>query len=193
LGFFKRLTRPRATLGLRVEKNELVLGEDLKGVVLVRSEEEFDVGNITFALLCLESVKKQKGHYETNDDTGKREWREEEYWDTAVLFSKRLELCAEAHITVGFSREIPLTARLPAIGRETYHGVDRNLKWIAEIRMNPKGRRHIGYLAEIFVAKSPSLLKEVVREVVLVPCAYCGGLMPQTATFCPNCGARRRA
>jgi len=34
--------------------------------------------------------------------------------------------------------------------------------------------------------------KEIVREVVLIPCAYCGGLMPQTSTFCPNCGARRK-
>ena len=35
--------------------------------------------------------------------------------------------------------------------------------------------------------------KEIIKEVVMVPCSYCGGLMPQTATFCPNCGARRKA
>lgn len=36
--------------------------------------------------------------------------------------------------------------------------------------------------------------KEVItREVVMIPCEYCGGLMIQTATFCPNCGAKRRA
>lgn len=33
--------------------------------------------------------------------------------------------------------------------------------------------------------------KEVIKEVVMIQCKYCGGLMPQTATFCPNCGARR--
>jgi hypothetical protein len=32
----------------------------------------------------------------------------------------------------------------------------------------------------------------ITKEVVLIPCAFCGGLMPQTATFCPNCGARRK-
>jgi exosome complex RNA-binding protein Csl4 len=32
----------------------------------------------------------------------------------------------------------------------------------------------------------------ITKEVVLIPCQYCGGLMPQTATFCPNCGARRK-
>jgi len=36
--------------------------------------------------------------------------------------------------------------------------------------------------------------KEVItREVVLIPCQYSGGLVPQTAIFCPNCGARKKA
>jgi rubrerythrin len=34
-------------------------------------------------------------------------------------------------------------------------------------------------------------VREVVREVVVIPCKYCGTLFPQTATFCPHCGARR--
>jgi MFS family permease len=33
----------------------------------------------------------------------------------------------------------------------------------------------------------------VTREVVMIPCSYCGNLMPQTSTFCPNCGARRKS
>jgi len=32
----------------------------------------------------------------------------------------------------------------------------------------------------------------VVKEVVMVPCTYCRGLMPQTSTFCPSCGAPRK-
>jgi len=42
----------------------------------------------------------------------------------------------------------------------------------------------------------PQVVKEKeihIREVVMIPCQYCGGLMPQTATFCPKCGAQRRA
>ena len=33
----------------------------------------------------------------------------------------------------------------------------------------------------------------IVKEIVLIPCQYCGGFMPQTSTFCPNCGAKRIA
>jgi len=40
--------------------------------------------------------------------------------------------------------------------------------------------------------QSPALQKEVLKEVVMIPCKYCGSLTPQTSTFCPNCGARRK-
>jgi hypothetical protein len=40
---------------------------------------------------------------------------------------------------------------------------------------------------------APTVTKEVVtKEVVMIPCEYCKALMPQTSTFCPNCGARRK-
>ena len=32
----------------------------------------------------------------------------------------------------------------------------------------------------------------IIKEIVMIPCKYCGALMPQTSTFCPNCGARRK-
>jgi rubrerythrin len=41
-------------------------------------------------------------------------------------------------------------------------------------------------------APSPVIKETIVKEVVLIPCEYCGALMPQTSTFCPNCGARRQ-
>lgn len=41
---------------------------------------------------------------------------------------------------------------------------------------------------------APAVQKEVItREVVMIPCQYCGGLMVQTATFCSNCGAKRKS
>jgi rubrerythrin len=32
----------------------------------------------------------------------------------------------------------------------------------------------------------------IVKEIVMVPCQYCGGLMPTTATQCPSCKAPRK-
>jgi len=35
--------------------------------------------------------------------------------------------------------------------------------------------------------------KETVKEIVMVPCVYCGSLNPNTALFCSTCGAGRKA
>ena len=44
--------------------------------------------------------------------------------------------------------------------------------------------------------KASEIVRErevIVKEIVMIPCQYCGGLIPQTSTFCPNCGAKRKA
>jgi len=48
--------------------------------------------------------------------------------------------------------------------------------------------------SETAPAPEPVQVKEttVIKEVVMIPCAYCKSLMPQTSTFCPHCGARRK-
>jgi len=203
MGFFQRFTRPRAKLWLKTEKRELALGEELKGTATVKAEEEFDVEAIIVSLRCWESVKKtrrhyQRGHYETDDMTGEKEWVEdkewfEDYWDAEALYSKRLQICNQMHINVGFNKEFPFVFNIPASERETYHGADRKVEWFMSAIILVKKRRHIETQThEILIAKPQMVLKEVVREVVLIPCSYCGGLMPQTSIFCPNCGARRK-
>jgi hypothetical protein len=38
------------------------------------------------------------------------------------------------------------------------------------------------------------LEKECVSKgIIMIPCQYCGGLVPQTSALCPNCGAKRVA
>ena len=37
-----------------------------------------------------------------------------------------------------------------------------------------------------------TIMKEITREVILIQCPYCSGLMPQASLFCPNCGAKRK-
>jgi hypothetical protein len=192
MGFFKRFTRPRARISIKAEKHEFLLGEEVKGIVELDSEEEFDIEGIRVILNCSEGVKKTRMESKTNSD-GEKEWHEKDYWDSASLFSKTLEVCNEMHISVGFSKQFPFAFQLPSIGRETYHSVDRYLKWFRWTVMKTRGRRARIAECEILVAKPTATQKEIVREVVLIPCSYCGGLMPQTSLFCPNCGARRKA
>ncbi len=32
----------------------------------------------------------------------------------------------------------------------------------------------------------------IVKEIVMIPCIYCQSLNPNTAAFCPNCGAPKK-
>jgi rubrerythrin len=29
------------------------------------------------------------------------------------------------------------------------------------------------------------------KAIIMIPCQYCGGLVPQASVECPNCGAKR--
>ena len=41
-------------------------------------------------------------------------------------------------------------------------------------------------------AKIQTPREVIVKEVVMVPCEYCHGLMPMTVTECPHCKAPRK-
>lgn len=60
---------------------------------------------------------------------------------------------------------------------------DAEAKTLAEVIEGQISRREI---------PQPTEKEVITKEIVLIKCEYCGSLMPQTASFCPNCGARRR-
>ena len=206
MSFFKRFTRPKAELSLGVDKNQLFFGDEIKGVANLKSQEDFEVEQITVWLRCVESVKKVRRYQETvetkrfvGDMNPKQEvvWKEEEYFDNAILYSDNVQLCDSMPVITGLNKDFPFMFKMPLTGRETYHSVDTNVRWSVTALMKIRKRKsiHAHGGGEILVAKptvSATPTKEVVREVVLIPCAYCGGLMPQTSVFCPNCGARRK-
>lgn len=125
---------------------------------------------------------------------GEKVWREEEYWDKEQLHAEAAQVSGSKHVSAGSNDELSFVIKIPSIGRETYHCVDKYVRWLVGANMKIKERKSIdSQSSEILVAEpSVSVVKEVIREVVLIPCAYCRGLMPQTSVFCPNCGARRK-
>jgi sporulation-control protein spo0M len=204
MSFFKwlsnKLNPPKARVILEIQKNEYVLGEEVKGEVQIISEEEFDVEQIAVSLACWENLKKTRTVSTQVGDTQRH--RQEQYWETAKLYSNEFVVFNAARIPQGFNSKYPFTLKIPTVARETYYSVDNNVKWWMQTTVRVRGRPSIETEnREIMVAKQqipppppPQIVsKETIREVVLIPCSYCGGLMPQTSTFCPNCGARRRA
>lgn len=52
-GFFKRLTPPKASISITLDKDTVDLGEEVKGTVNVTSEEEIDAEGVRVQLMCI--------------------------------------------------------------------------------------------------------------------------------------------
>lgn len=196
MGFFKKLkdkmTLPQASVLLKFNKTSYIAGENLEGTLTVNSKEEFDATEIRCEIQCVEEARKMRRVYE------ERLHREvdQEFWDSATLFSARPALSGSTHLTNGYAQDFPFTINLPVSGPATCRSLDRKVTWTIKGVIAIDGRPDVtSRITEIQVAPpgaSPVIReREVIREVVMIPCKYCGALMPQTETACPHCGAKR--
>jgi hypothetical protein len=194
--FFKkmkdRFTKPNATISLQLSKNGFALGENVEGTLNVTSSEEFDAKEIRCEFQCVETRKTTAMQY----DAAIKSTIPKEVQNSATLWSAKPQMSGPIHLTAGFSQNYPVNINIPAAGRPTYHSVDQNVAWSLKSVIAIEGRPDVtSTTVEIQVAPpsvSPVIQeKEIVREVVMIPCKYCGTLMVQTETVCPNCGAKR--
>ncbi len=190
MGFFKRFTKPKASVSLTVPNLTVELGNDLKGAIRISSRDEFDATMIRVELRCVEKRRREKWVY---SEELKRKVRRV-YWDVATLHSADPKAGGKLHLIPGFEKTLPFRVNIPAGGRESFDGLDASVTWsikgVIAIKGRPDATSETIELQVIKPAK-PSAGKE--KEVAMVPCEYCEGLMPQTATSCPNCQAPRKA
>ncbi len=197
MGFFKKLTdrftKPKTSVSLTIPKSTFELGEDLKGAIVVSSQEEFDATEVRAEIRCVEKKKRERLEY---DDEGRRVHRTS--WDQATLHSANPRASGALHLTSGFNKTFPFSVNIPAGGRESFDSVDGGVTWsikgVIAINGRPDVNTETMELQVIRPAAAPTIVKEkeIIKEVVMIPCEYCGSLMPQTATSCPNCGATRK-
>ena len=98
----------------------------------------------------------------------------------------------------GDAKDFPFSVNIPAAGRPTYKSIDAKVTWTIKGVIAVDGRPDATSGTVEVQVTQPSVTpvvkeKEVIREVVMIPCKYCGALMPQIETVCPTCGARKTA
>ena len=184
----------RAKIELILPTNQYSLGEEINGELRISSEETFNANQTVVWLFCNECIKKTRTY-----PVPYMLMQQEDYWDYADIFRTYRTLFGPTCFPPGFVGKYQFALTIPLAGRESFYSVDRYVKWFLQPVIYVAGRPNVGINpVEVFVVRqqvnpvSP-ITKEIVREVVLVPCAYCSGLMPQTSIFCPNCGARKKA
>jgi hypothetical protein len=198
MSFLKKLkdkvTVPNAKVSLQFTRYSFGLGEDAECTLSAASDEEFDADEIRCEIQCVEDAKKVR--YVNDPATNRQVLKEVQ--ESATLYSAKPTINGPMHITKGFQQTFPCKINIPAGGRPTYKSIDSKITWTVKGVIAVKGRPDItSPMVEVQVTQ-PSAApvikeKEVIREVVMIPCKYCGALMPQTDTACPNCGAKRTA
>ncbi len=193
MSFFKKftnkLTPPGANATLKFNSCCVALGENLTGSLTLCSREDFDATEVRCEIQCVEEAQVVKEVY----DAELRRTVPKSVEDSAVLFSAKTPMSGALHLANGETRDFPFSINLPAGGRPTYQAVDRKVTWtikgVVAVDGRPDVTSNVVQLQVVAPAAAP-VVKE--REVVvMIPCKYCGGLMEQTLTVCPNCGAKR--
>jgi hypothetical protein len=198
MSFFKKfkdkLTSPSARVSLQFKSSSYALGENAEGTLTVASDEDFDATETRCEIQCVEEAKKVRYVY---DNATQRNVLKE-IQETATLYSAKPTINGPMHVNKGFTQAYPYSINIPAGGKPTFKSLDSNVTWSAKGVMAVDGRPDVtSPIVEIQVTQSSTTTiikeREVIREVVLIPCKYCGSLMPQTETTCPRCGAKRTA
>lgn len=191
MGFLDRFKKPKAGVSLSIPKSTVELGEDLKGAITVSCQDEFDATEVRAELRCVEKRRREKWVY---DEQRQRKVRRV-YWDIATLHSADPKASDKLHMLPSFKKTFHVSVNIPAGGRESFDGLDASVRWSIKGVVAIKGRPDVTSktieLQVIRPAAAPTVVKE--KEVAMIPCEYCGSLMPETATECPNCGAPRKA
>lgn len=189
---------PKPTIQLSTEKSQYLLGEQVKGSVSLFSFGEDDVVQLFVSLVCRESVKKTRIQSESYPYTlyGGGVYQTE-YWDNADIYGASSVLLGPCRLYKDYSAKFPFTLNISPSTLETTYSINHYVKWflfgVLQIRNNPDVLTPTYEIAVQRQSLNPVVTKEVNREIVLIPCKYCAALMPQTALFCTNCGAKRQA
>jgi hypothetical protein len=192
---------------LKLNKNTFTLGEKLEGILAITSEEEIDATEIRAELRCEERKKTIKYETETRTLPGGRVVTRtvpKEVWVTETLFSENPQGSGPTHLSAGYKGEFSFNTSIPAGGQPCYSGGDRSITWNIKGVIGVKGRpdvtssatslQVIAGLVSVGAAATSVVTEKIVeREIVMIPCQYCGTLFPQTTTTCPKCGAQRKA
>jgi hypothetical protein len=198
VSFFKKLKdkvrAPNAKVALQFTRYSFSLGEDAEGTLSATSDEEFDATEIRCEIQCVEDAKRVK--YVNDPATNRQVLKEVQ--ESATLFSGKPTVSGPIHITKGFSQTFPCKINIPAGARPTFKSIDSKVTWTIKGVIAVDGRPDVPSPTMEIQVTQPSATpaikeKEIIREVVMIPCKYCGALMPQTDTTCPNCGAKRTA
>ena len=191
--FTNHLTAPDASVQLRFTNYSVVLGENIQGTLDIDVEEDFETTEVRCEIACVEQAKVIREVY----DPALKRSIPQVVDRTVVIYNVKPALSGSSHFAKGDKRSLPISINVPAGARPTYTGLDHRVTWTIKGILAVDGRPdRTTQTSEIQVItptiqNQATVQREVIHTIVMIPCKYCQGLMDQTLTACPNCGAKR--
>ncbi len=191
MSFLKRLVPLKAEMGLNLQSLTVENGQPFKGSASLRSNDSFQVEEVRMEIRVTEKYKEQAWERDGNGNM-RQVLRDKE----DVLYSQDVPVSQPFGMKSGDAKDFPFEVTIPMRAPARFGGaVTYSLKAVA----NVKGRPDVTKSATPMVVPAtmaPSsvgatVTKVIEREVIKVPCRYCGTLVEITAgpSKCPSCGA----
>ncbi len=189
MGFLSRFTKPEAKVTIEISKKTIGLGDKFNVIITLVSQDEFDASGVRAELECIEKRRREKWVY--NERSHRKVRRT--YWDIATLHSAHPKASGKLHVVPGFKKTFPVDINIPTGGRESFDGLDANVRWTIKGVVAIKGRPDLTSRVHKLQVVSAAAAEKIEEKEVMIPCEYCGTLNPRTASHCSNCGAPRKS
>ena len=135
---FKAFKAPNATVSINIDKDKFVLGETIKGDLLLTSKEDFEAEDIRVEL---QGVEKLKGEViEEGSET--LETLETRIYSSTTSYTQRgdvteypmhkgqVKVSQKLKITKGYSQQFPFKITIPANLGPTFRGMRADRQWL---------------------------------------------------------------
>ncbi|MDI6814144.1 MAG: sporulation protein [Desulfitobacteriaceae bacterium] len=187
---FGRFNPINAKLSVQLDKSTFVEGEPVTGKLLLNSDEAVHADEMRVEVRITETYQTPVWRHVGGRVHQTTETR------VNLLHSENVRVCGPFDVTKGHAEAFPFSVNLPPVRPTMPNGIiERKIKGVLAVKGRPDKTQEVRVsvtYAPYGPAAAPAPSPVVVKEVIKVPCKYCGALIPVEAGRCSNCGAQLR-
>lgn len=188
MSFFKRLVPLKADMNLTLQSLTVENGQPFRGTASLVSRDNFNVEEVRMEIRVTETWQEPVWERDANGNQRQVMQKKEN-----VLYSQNVPVSQPFEMHNGDSKDFPFEVTIPMRMSSRYGGaVAYSLKAVANVKERPDVTKSVSPMVMPATAAPGAVTTQVIeKEVIKVPCKYCGNLIELTSGVnkCPSCGA----
>jgi len=196
MSFLKRLVPLKADMAINLQSLTVENGQPFKGTASLSSKDNFKVEGVRLEIRVTEAWQEPDWERDSSGNTRQVMKKKED-----LLFSRDVPISQQFDIGSGDRKEFPFEVTIPMRSPSRYGGVvSYSLKAVANVKGRPDVTKAVSPMvvpatvAQAAYMPSAPVTQVIQKEVIKVPCEYCGTLVELTSGVnkCPSCSAPLR-